>query len=149
MPQCVLVPDIPSSAGRLPHSAGCLKPPILMSLPVFLPRSLSFCVCLSLCLSLICPKLKACLHSRNLPAYSLLIGLEQGHSTDLVQEAAFEAGWYTCIHTHTHTHTHTQTHAVSYTSCPPSLFPLHAVMKWPGCDSLLLLSNAFYINEVG
>lgn len=45
--------------------------------------------------SLICPRLKAPLHSRNLPAYSLLIGLKQGHSTDLVQEASFEAAWDT------------------------------------------------------
>lgn len=76
---------------------------ILISLPVcFLSLSLSLflCLCLLRCLSLICPKLKPRLHSRNLPAYSLLIGLEQGRSTDLVQEGAFEAGWDTYTYTH-------------------------------------------------
>jgi len=56
-----------------------------------LSLSLWVCVCVCLCLSL-CPRLKARFHSRNLPACSLLMGLEQGHSTDLVQEASFEAG---------------------------------------------------------
>ena len=122
--KCVLIPGFSPLAGCLSHSAGPLKPPEpFLSLAISLSLSLSLSLPLSLSLSppcvrlsLICPKLKARLHSRNLPACGLLIGLEQGHSTDLVQEAAFEAGWDTYIDTHntqtlghTHTHTHTQT----------------------------------------
>ncbi len=46
-------------------------------------------------------------------------------------------------------HIHRHTHTLTYTSHPSPSSSLHAVMKWPGCDSLLLTSNAFYINEVG
>lgn len=123
----------PASPCRFSESFPSFSPTMYLSVPF--PMSLSVCVyTVSSHLSQIkgsSPLQKpASLH----PAWNRVTALILSKRLPLKQ-----AG------THAYTHTHTDT--LTYTCYPsPSR---HTVMKWPGCDSPLHSSNAFYFNELG